>query len=133
KRVFELRNEKSKIFQTGIRSGSKEEFIFAGQNTVLEKFTISGLPEKLENLPSSQIYFTLDLDVFDPSLISGTGTPEGGGIFFNDFIQLLRNSIFKKHQIIGIDVVELVPELDNSNVSTIVTSQIIRELLCLCD
>ena len=129
-RIYDIWEQKDRIIQAGIRSGSKKEFAFASQNTFLEKFTISGLPAILEKLPPSPLYFTLDLDVFDPSLIRGTGTPEAGGIFFKEFIELIKNPVFVKHKIVGLDVVELAPELDHSHSSTTITNQIIRELLC---
>lgn len=57
---------------------------------------------------TKKVYITLDLDVFDPSIMPSTGTPEPGGLFWNQVMELLRN-VANKCQIMGFDVVELNP------------------------
>lgn len=110
------------IKQIGIRSGMKEEFdLMKKYNTRLT------LPEELKSLESKNVFVTLDLDVLDPSIMSGTGTPEAGGLTFNDLIAWFKN--LKGLNIIGADVVELAPHYDNSGVSTVVAAKVIRELL----
>ena len=86
RRVSELFSESGRIYQVGIRSGSREEFSFAERNTHLFKFETREFLKVLKDLENKPIYLTIDLDVFDPSLIRGTGTPEAGGIFFQDYI-----------------------------------------------
>ena len=75
------------------------------------------------------MYFTLDLDVLDPSVFPGTGTPEAGGV---SFMHLLNACLsLKGLEIVGFDVNELSPVYDQSGVSTAVACKIIRELLLL--
>ena len=78
-------------------------------------------------LKGKKIFVTVDLDVLDPSVMPGTGTPESGGMSFNElagWFEYLRN-----FDIIGADVVELAPDYDASGVSTAVATKVIRELL----
>lgn len=113
------------IKQIGIRSGMKEEFdLMKKYNTRLFS------PEELKSLKGKNIFVTVDLDVLDPSIMSGTGTPEAGGFTFNDLMNWFKE--LKKLNIIGADVVELAPHYDISGVSTAVATKVIRELLmCL--
>lgn len=117
----------NKIFQFGIRSGEKTEFEWAKEHTFLNKFNFNNLDEVIEKLRGKNVYFTIDLDVLDPSIFSGTGTPEAGGVSFMD----LLNSIIKIGQlnIVGADINELAPNYDNSGVSTAVACKVLRELL----
>ena len=66
-----------RIFQFGIRSGDRDEFEFAKTHTCLHRFDLETLDEVVEKLKGKPVYFTLDLDVLDPSEFPGTGTPEG--------------------------------------------------------
>ena len=110
------------IKQVGIRSGTKPEFELMEQyNTKLTS------PEQLSTLQGKNVFVTVDLDVLDPSLMSGTGTPEAGGFTFNELIEWFK--ALQNLNIIGADVVELAPHYDNSGVSTAVATKVIRELL----
>jgi agmatinase len=113
------------IKQIGIRSGMKEEFdLMKKYNTRLD------FPEQLSKLKNKNIFVTVDLDVLDPSLMSGTGTPEAGGFTFNELMDWFKE--LKGLNIVGADVVELAPHYDASGVSTAVAAKVIRELLmCL--
>ena len=118
-----------KIHQFCIRSGEREEFSFAKEHTDLHPFNFDGLEEVVANLKASHVpvYFTIDLDCMDPSIFPGTGTPEAGGV---SFLQLL-DAILKVCQlnIVGLDVNELAPSLDQSGVSTATACKVVRELL----
>jgi len=113
------------VKQIGIRSGMKEEF------ELMKKYnTRLAFPEQLSKFKKRNVFVTLDLDVLDPSVIPGTGTPEAGGLSFNDLMEWFKE--LKELNIIGADVVELAPHYDASGVSTAVASKVIRELLmCL--
>ena len=71
-----------KIYQFGIRSGDRDEFRFAKEHTFMEKFGFFRLDSIVKKLQGKPVYFTLDLDVLDPSEFPGTGTPEAGGVTF---------------------------------------------------
>lgn len=112
------------IKQIGIRSGMKEEFEFMKKHgTLVHKF------EELDVLKSKKIFVTVDLDVLDPSVMPGTGTPESGGMQFRELIDWFK--YLKNFDIIGADVVELAPDYDASGVSTAVAAKVIRELLMI--
>ncbi|HAX72401.1 MAG TPA: agmatinase, partial [Firmicutes bacterium] len=82
-------------------------------------------------LGGKKVYVTIDLDVLDPSVFSGTGTPEPGGITYKElerlFVELKKADV----QLVGADIVELSPHYDQSNVSTIVACKVLRELALL--
>ena len=112
------------IKQIGIRSGMKEEWEFMKEhNTLIYEY--SGL----DLLKDKKIFVTVDLDVLDPSVLPGTGTPESGGMQFNELIGWFE--YLKDFDIIGADVVELAPDYDASGVSTAVAGKVIRELLMI--
>ena len=124
-----------KIFQIGIRSGTKLEFMEM-KNTKRLITHISGdnaqsLEKSLDNLHGTPIYLTFDLDWFDPSIMPGTGTPEPGGYFWRDFAAIIE--VLKSHNLIGADVVELSPKLDHSGISSILAAKVVRSLIMLLD
>lgn len=116
------------IFQFGIRSGDREEFRFALEHTFMNKFNLNGLKEVVEQLKGKNVYLTVDLDVLDPSVFPGTGTPEAGGVSFDELRRALT-LVCSELNIIGCDVNELSPQYDQSGVSTAVACKIIREML----
>ena len=112
------------IKQIGIRSGMKEEWEFMTEcGTLIHEY------KELDVLKDKKIFVTVDLDVLDPSVMSGTGTPEAGGFTFNQLIDWF--DYLKNFDIIGADVVELSPDYDTSGVSTAVATKVIRELLMI--
>lgn len=127
RRIHDLIGD-GRIHQFGIRSGEKEEFQFAREHTLFHPFNLDGLHETIGQLSNVPIYFTLDLDVLDPSIFPGTGTPEAGGIRFHELQEQIP-AIGNLH-IVGFDVNELSPVYDQSGVSTAVANKILRELLC---
>lgn len=116
------------VFQFGIRSGDRDEFKFAEEHTYMNKFNFDTLEETVENLKGKNVYLTVDLDVLDPSIFAGTGTPEAGGVTFDELRKALT-LVCNKLDIVGCDVNELSPQYDQSGVSTAVACKIIREML----
>lgn len=127
KRCWELVGD-NRIFQFGIRSGDREEFRWGREHVCTRKFDFQGLREVLEQLQGKPVYFTLDLDVLDPSVFPGTGTPEPGGVSFDE-LRKAATSVCEKANVIGCDVNELSPHYDQSGASTAVAGKIIREML----
>ena len=117
----------NKIFQFGIRSGEKVEFEWAKEHVHTTRFNFDGLDEIIEKLKGKPVYFTLDLDVLDPSEFPGTGTPESGGVTFVE----LHNAIRKLSvlNIVGLDMNELSPIYDQSGQSTALACRLLREIL----
>jgi len=126
RRIWDLVGD-GRIFQYGIRSGEKYEFDFAKEHTILHKFNLETLADGIKQLQGKPVYFTLDLDVLDPSIFPGTGTPEAGGVTFSELLRAVLS--LKGLNIVGCDVVELSPVYDQSGVSTAVACKIIREIL----
>ncbi len=117
-----------KIFQFGIRSGDREEFIFAVGHTEMQKFNFSGLDEILNRLGNSPVYLTVDLDVLDPGVFPGTGTPEAGGVSFSELLENVLK-VAEKCNIVAADFVELSPPYDPSGISTATALKLLREFL----
>ena len=115
-----------RICQLGVRSYTEEEWNYS-KNMLYFSDTINDFDFSI--LKNKKIYLSIDVDVLDPSIVSGTGTPEPGGIFFKDFIDFLIR--FKEFDVIGCDVVELSPDYDLSDVSSITAAKIVRELILL--
>ncbi len=112
------------IKQIGIRSGLKEEFeIMKKYSTLTDKY--SGL----ESIKDKKIFLTIDIDVLDPSVMSGTGTPEAGGLSYKELQNWLK--YIAQFNIVGADVVELAPDYDKSEVSTAIAAKVIRDVLMI--
>lgn len=108
--------------QIGIRSGMKEEFeLMKKYNTLIHEH------KELDVFKDKNIFITVDLDVLDTSIMPGTGTPEVGGLDFNQLVGWFK--YLSQFNIIGADVVELAPDYDASGASTAVATKVIRELL----
>lgn len=116
-----------RIFQFGIRSGDREEFRFAEKHTFMRKFNFDGLSEIVQKIGQNPVYFTLDLDVLDPSEFPGTGTPEAGGVSFIQLLNAVRE--ISKLNIVGFDVNELSPVYDQTGRSTALACKLLREIL----
>ena len=129
KRIWDIVGD-NKIYQFGIRSGTKEEFDFSlkENHTYMEVGNINTFKDIVDKLEYKKIYITIDLDVFDPSIFPGTGTPEPGGVTYREFeniFSILKNSNI---DIVGCDIVELSPDYDNTKVSTVLACKVLREL-----
>ena len=126
RRVWDVVGDE-RIFQFGIRSGEKQEFKWAKDHVHMQKFDFSGLEDIIESLKGKPVYFTVDLDVLDPSFFPGTGTPEPGGVSFLELLSAIRKVC--KLNIVACDINELCPVYDQSGVSTTVALKILREML----
>lgn len=127
RRIADLVGSKN-LNQFCIRSGLKSEFEWAKEHSNLEKFTYKTLPACVERLKHKAVYITIDLDVFDPSVFPGTGTPEPGGINFHQMLEIIQ-ILSGLQNVVGLDVVELSPKHDASGVSTAVACKTLRELV----
>ena len=116
-----------KIHQFGIRSGERDEFYWAKEHTNLNKFNFKGLQEAIEECQNYPVYFTIDLDVLDPSVFPGTGTPEAGGVTFMELLEAIIT--VSKLNVVAMDNNELSPVYDQSGASTALACKVLRELL----
>ena len=117
-----------KIYQFGIRSGEKSEFQFAAAHTYMRKFDLKGLDEIYNKIKDEPVYFTIDLDVLDSSVFPGTGTPEAGGISFNELVEGII-TVGGRLNVVAADINELSPPYDQSGISTAAACKALRELL----
>lgn len=114
------------VLQVGIRSGTREEFEELREQNRLVAPQAAALAERLKDT-RGPIYLTVDLDVFDPAYMPGTGTPEPGGIDWPTFAALL--SVIPSSRLFGADVVELAPLLDPTGCSSVLAAKVVREIL----
>lgn len=126
RRCHELTGDK-RIYQFGIRSGDREEFHWAREHVTTCKFNFDTLPETIDSLRGKPVYFTLDLDVLDPSVFPGTGTPEAGGVTFMQLLKAVEQ--LSVLNIVGLDMNELSPVYDQSGASTALACKLLREIL----
>lgn len=117
-----------RIFQFGIRSGDRAEFQWGAQHVSTHKFDFTGLAQTVAALRGKPVYLTVDLDVLDPSVFPGTGTPEAGGVFFPQLLDALL-AVCRGANVVACDAVELAPMLDPSGASTAVACKAVREML----
>ena len=131
-----------RIWQFGIRSGTREEFAFmkAGHVTA-EPFSCATLDSlggdfnprngkggKPAGGSLPPVYLTIDMDVLDPSEFPGTGTPEAGGLRYGELVRAVRD-IASRFNVVALDNVELSPPLDPTGRSTALACKFAREEL----
>jgi agmatinase len=118
------------LVQVGIRSMAAEEMLFADQTRIYYSHDLYYNKElyrsAIEKL-SENVYITIDLDVFDPSLMPSTGTPEPGGPDYFEIMHFLRD-VTRTRNVVGFDVVELCPSPVNK-VPDFVAAKVIYQLL----
>ena len=118
-----------RIHQFGIRSGEKAEFEFARAHTDLHPFDVEDASAVAKEIGGTKpVYLTVDLDVLDPSVFPGTGTPEPGGVSF-DALRRAVTAVCSSLNIVAVDVNELSPHYDHSGISTAAACKMIREIL----
>ncbi|MCX6356082.1 MAG: agmatinase [Candidatus Aureabacteria bacterium] len=110
-------SEMGRLVQVGIRSLSAEEEEFRSKSEVRTFFAAdlaSGRAHLNEIISSidGDLYITIDLDVFDPSIVPATGTPEPGGLTWYDVTGILRAAC-EGRRVVGMDVVELCPIMNS--------------------
>ncbi|MCT4582799.1 MAG: agmatinase [Flavobacteriales bacterium] len=111
-------SQTTNLIQLGIRSMDssekavmKKEQVFFAHNFRADQHW----QEKAVNLMTNNVYITIDLDAFDPAIVPATGTPEPGGLYWNETLQFLKK-VFKEKNVVGFDIVELCPnEIEKSS------------------
>jgi len=117
-----------RIYQFGIRSGSREEFSWARQNTHFFPFDLlEPLRSVMDELKGFPVYVTWDIDVFDPAHAPGTGTAEHGGITPREAFAAMP--LLGELDVIGFDVVEVAPMIDATEQTQILAAKLVREAM----
>ena len=118
------------IVQVGIRSmDSPEKESMDKNRTFFAKdiYNNTDWIKKVISILSDNVYITIDLDVFDPSIMPSTGTPEPGGLRWYDVLELLK-AVSNKNNVVGFDVVELCPD-DRNKAPDFMAAKLIYKLL----
>jgi agmatinase len=122
--------EYAPLVQVGIRSMAVEELPYVEKDRIFyshELYYDKGLYSKALDKLSGNVYITIDLDVFDPSIMPSTGTPEPGGPAYFELLHFLRD-VIKNRNVVGFDVVELCPSASNKS-PDFIAAKIIYQLL----
>ncbi|WP_017381748.1 agmatinase [Paenisporosarcina sp. TG-14] len=119
------------VYSFGIRSGMKEEFVWAKENGMhLSKFEVlEPLKEILPTLAGRPVYVTIDIDVLDPAHAPGTGTVDCGGITTRELLASIHAIAGSDVNVVGFDLVEVAPVYDPSEQTVNTASKLIREML----
>ncbi|MEL6998902.1 MAG: arginase family protein, partial [Pseudomonadota bacterium] len=76
----------------------------------------------------AKVYVTIDIDAFCPSIAPGTGTPSHGGFLYYEVLEILQGAA-KRHEIVGIDLVEVAPDYDPTGSTSILAAQLLMNFL----
>jgi agmatinase len=117
-----------RIVQLGVRSGTRDEH----QRARACRHSSSSLDiprDVLEDLLAHPVYVTIDIDVLDPSAAPGTGCPEPGGPSFRELMTAVYT--LRDCHVVGADVMEILPDCDIADVTSITAAKIGREMLCM--
>ncbi|SDU26376.1 agmatinase [Stappia sp. ES.058] len=76
----------------------------------------------------ARVYVTLDIDGFCPSIAPGTGTPSHGGFLYYEVLEMLQ-ALTRRHEVVGIDLVEVAPDYDQTGSTAILAAQILLNFL----
>jgi agmatinase len=104
-------NQHTNLIQVGIRSMDKSEKLLMDKERVFFAHEMNLDDYWMDNaidLMTNNVFITIDLDAFDPSILPSTGTPEPGGLFWNETLHFLRR-VFSEKNVVGFDIVELCP------------------------
>ena len=115
-----------RIYQFGIRSGTREEFALGrAENHFYPGVVLPALLQVLPTLGNTPIYISIDIDVMDAAYVPGTGTPEAGGISSGEMLQAIH--AMRHLNVVGMDIVELAPVLDVGDVTALLVAKMVRD------
>ena len=126
----------SGMTQIGIRnvsSTAREGYIDAKEKGSkifsVRQFRKMGISQILNTIPKNiRYYLTIDIDAFDPSIASGTGTPSHGGFYYYEILELI-DGLTKQGNIAGLDLVEVAPDYDITNSTSTLAAQLLMNIM----
>ena len=126
----------SGMTQIGIRnvsSTAREGYIEAKERGSkifsVRQFRKMGISQILNTIPKNiRYYLTIDIDAFDPSIASGTGTPSHGGFYYYEILELI-DGLTKRGNIVGLDLVEVAPDYDITNSTSTLAAQLLMNIM----
>jgi agmatinase len=117
-----------RVYQFGIRSGTREEFAYARAHTHFYPFDVAEpLAQVIPELKDYPVYVTWDIDVMDPAYAPGTGTAEHGGIDPREAFKAIET--MASLNVVGFDLVEVSPQIDPSELAQILAAKLLREAM----
>jgi agmatinase len=117
------------VHQVGLRSGDRAEWRLARSRTAWSSTDLS-LPSPVrERIAERPVYISIDIDVLDPAHAPGTGCPEPGGVTFRELAEFLHR--LAGLRVVGLDVMEVSPELDAANITAAAAAKLVREAVLL--
>lgn len=127
RKVAEMLGPK-RLYQFGIRSGTREEFLFAKEYTnLVREDVLEALETALPELEGYPVYVSLDIDVVDPAFAPGTGTQEAGGCTSKEILKAIH--LLDRLNVVGFDLVEVSPVLDSSERTALLAAKLVREAI----
>lgn len=119
------------VYSFGIRSGMKEEFVWAKENGMhISMFEVlEPLKRVLPTLAGRNVYVTIDIDVLDPAHAPGTGTVDAGGITSRELLASIHAIAASGVNVVGFDLVEVSPVYDHSDQTANTASKLLREMI----
>ena len=117
------------VHQVGLRSGDRTEWQLARRATAWSSTELS-LPRSVrERIGKRPVYVSIDIDVLDPAHAPGTGCPEPGGVTFRELVEFLYS--LEGLRVVGLDVMEVSPDLDAANITAAAAAKLVREAVLL--
>ena len=117
-----------RVYQFGIRSGTREEFVYGREhNHLVVEEVLEPLKAILPQLKGKPVYVTLDIDVVDPAFAPGTGTQEAGGCTSREILKAIH--ALGELEIVGFDLVEVSPAMDASERTALLAANLVREAI----
>jgi agmatinase len=117
------------LVQLGLRSGERAEWRTARERTLWSSTELVLPPHVRARLEGQPVYLSIDIDVLDPAHAPGTGCPEPGGVTFRDLAAFLYS--LAGLRVVGLDVMEVSPNLDPANITAAAAAKLVREAALL--
>jgi len=117
------------VHQVGLRSGDRAEWRLARSRTAWSSTELSVPLSVRERIGQRPVYLSIDIDVLDPAHAPGTGCPEPGGVTFRELAEFLYG--LEGLRVVGVDVMEVSPDLDPSNITAAAAAKLVREAVLL--
>lgn len=110
------------------REGYEAARKFGSDIRSVRQFRQLGAQEMARRVPKGRVYVTIDIDGFDPSIAPGTGTPSHGGFLYYEILEFLQ-VLSRRNAIVGVDLVEVAPDYDPSDVTSVLAAQLLLNFL----
>jgi agmatinase len=117
------------IHQVGLRSGERAEWEMARRQTAWSSTELSMPMSVRQRIGRNPVYVSIDIDVLDPAHAPGTGCPEPGGVTFRELMAFLYG--LESLRVVGLDVMEVSPNLEASNITAAAAAKLVREAILL--